>query len=238
MYAFEGRYTAFRDRTHGRPVPDDVPATRFVAFLQNHDQVGNRPAGDRIGHLVAPDAVMAGLAVVLLGPFVPLLFMGEEWSASSPFQYFTDHQDPKLAEAVRAGRRAEFGHLVRDPSLVPDPQDPATFARSRLDWAELDGEPHRRVLDWTRRLIAYRSSRPELRSGVRPDVRYDETACWLTFARGGVTVAVNLSADAHRVPIATGDGRGLDLRSSDEVVVTDDGVALPPWGVAVLRDRS
>ena len=233
VFVFDGRYSPFRDRRHGRAVPPDVPATRFVTFLQNHDQVGNRLHGERLGHLVSPEAAMAGAAVVLLGPFVPLLFMGEEWSASAPFRYFTDHADARLADAVREGRRREFGLAVGDPEAVPDPQDVATFAASRLDWTELDREPHARVLRWYRELVAYRHAHPELTNGERPDVRFDAAACWLAFERAGITVAVNLSPEAHRVPLPA-DG-WLELASGEDVTLGDRQVALPAWGVGVVR---
>ena len=107
-----------------------------VAFLQNHDQVGNRATGERIGHLVTIERLKIAAALADDAPFVPMLFQGEEWNASTPFQYFTDHQDSQLAESVRKGRRAEFAHFVANASEIPDPQASQTFQRSKLDWDE------------------------------------------------------------------------------------------------------
>ncbi len=172
VFVYDGRYSAFRGRSHGRPV-GALPATRFVGYLQNHDQVGNRALGERISQLVPPEAVRAAAAIVLLGPFVPLLFAGEEWAASSPFLYFTDHGDENLAAAVREGRRREFAELHRDGIEVPDPQaarDVRTI-EARLERADA----------YTVRIDArlvpvahrFRASHPDLSDGTRPEVTAD-----------------------------------------------------------------
>jgi maltooligosyltrehalose trehalohydrolase len=173
VYVFDGRYSPFRDRRHGRRVDDDVPMNRFVAFLQNHDQAGNRPFGERSAHLVGEGALRVGAALVLLGPFVPLLFAGEEWGALTPFLYFTDHEDRALAEAVRRGRREEFAAFVPDAGEIPDPQDPLSLERSRLGWAEARASWHAGLLGWHRDLIAFRRAHPVLADGRRPVVRWD-----------------------------------------------------------------
>src|SRR6185437_237799 len=126
---------------------------RFFAYLQNHDQVGNRAKGERSYSLMSEGQLMIGAALVLTAPFVPLLFQREEWGAPTPFLYFTGHPDPELGRAVSEGRRREFAAFGWDPAEVPDPQDPMTFARSKLDWREVAGEPHARVLRWHRDLI-------------------------------------------------------------------------------------
>src|SRR6202043_1232002 len=117
-------------------------------------------------------------ALVLLGPFVPVLFAGEEWAATTPFQYFTDHSDPELGRAVSEGRRREFATFGFAAADVPDPQDPATFERSRLRWDEPAREPHASMLGWHRRLIALRAAIPSLRDGDRSvlTVEHDEDA--------------------------------------------------------------
>jgi maltooligosyltrehalose trehalohydrolase len=237
VYVFAGRYSPFRDRRHGRPA-DGIPATRFVGFLSNHDQVGNRAFGERLGHLVPPEAAMLGAAVVLLSPFVPLLFAGEEWAASTPFLYFTDHEDEELAEAVRRGRREEFAAFVPDSGEIPDPQDAGTLERSRLRWNEPDDDDHRRVLDWYRRLIAYRRDHPELRDGSRAMVRFDDTACWLTADRNGITLAINATPEPRTVPLDRPSGWRVALASPDGWRLDGPELRLPAWGVAVLeRDR-
>jgi maltooligosyltrehalose trehalohydrolase len=133
-----------------------VPPHRYVGFAQNHDQVGNRARGDRSSHLLSVDGLKVLAASVLLSPLVPLLFQGEEWGASTPFLYFTDHDDPGLAQAVSEGRRREFAAFGWKPEEVPDPQNPATFEASRLDWSELDKPPHAELLAWHRELLRLR----------------------------------------------------------------------------------
>jgi maltooligosyltrehalose trehalohydrolase len=234
VFVYDGRYSAFRDRTHGRPV-GDLPATRFVGFLQNHDQVGNRALGERISHLVPPEAVRVGAALVLLGPFVPLLFAGEEWAADTPFQYFTDHEDAALGAAIREGRRREFPAFVSDGREVPDPQAPETFARSRLDWSERAREPHASMLDWYRRLIAFRAAHPELRDGSRPTVEVDADARWLLFERGSLRVVANLGPQPRLVGL---DGAGpwwIALASSDAAEIRAGAIRLPGWSLVVVE---
>jgi maltooligosyltrehalose trehalohydrolase len=204
-YVYAGEHSTFRNRRHGRP-PGPVPGWRFLGYLQNHDQVGNRAQGERSSHLMSTERLRAGAALVLTAPFVPMLFQGEEWGATTPFLYFTDHRDPELARAVSEGRRREFASFGWSPDDVPDPQDPATFERSRLDWSERDRAPHAELLAWHRHLIALRRSRPELRDGrmdaVAVDV--DEEAGAITVRRGRVTVAVALGEGGGSVAVSAG----------------------------------
>jgi maltooligosyltrehalose trehalohydrolase len=234
VFVYDGRYSAFRGRTHGRAV-GALPSTRFVGFLQNHDQVGNRALGDRIGSLVPPEAVKAGAALVLLGPFVPLLFAGEEWGASSPFQYFTDHQDPALGAAVRDGRRQEFPDFQRDGIGVPDPQAAETFERSRLDWAERAREPHASTLSWYRELIAYRAAHPPLHDGTRPAVALDASEGWITVARGPAQLVANLGPPERAVPLEGSGPWRVRLASAAGVSITGAAVRLPGWSAAVIE---
>ena len=176
-----------------------------------------------------------GAALVLLAPFVPMLFMGEEWGASTPFQYFTDHQDPDLGRAVSEGRRGEFSSFGWDPADVPDPQDRATFERSKLDWAELDKEPHAELLAWHQTLIGLRRQHPEFADGDRDQVRvrFDEDARWLVLERGPSAVAVNLAG--HSQPVIVGDQREHILAASEPGVTVAGGVIqLPPDSVAIV----
>ncbi len=230
-FVYAGRPSRFRGRVHGRP-PTGLSGHRFLGYLQTHDQVGNRARGERIGHLVSPGRQKAGAALVLTSPFVPMLFQGEEWAASSPFQYFTDHPDPTLAAAVREGRRREFAAFGWEPEEVPDPQDPATFLRSKLDWDERERGPHREMLAWYGDLIALRRATPALLDGRREAVeaRVDEEAGTLVVDRGPVTVAVNLGSDVRRVDA----GGRVALASHDGVGREGRGLRLPPDAVAVL----
>jgi maltooligosyltrehalose trehalohydrolase len=235
-WVYDGRYSPHRDRVHGR-LPLGLHGSQFVVSAQNHDQVGNRAAGDRLGRLVGPGRLKAAAALLLTGPFVPLLFQGEEWGASTPFAYFTDHDDPALARAVSEGRRREFAAFGWRPEDVPDPQDPATFAASVLRWDEVDAPVHADLLAWYRELIALRRSRPGLGVGTLDDtdVSFDEDAGWLVARRvaAGVAVAVNLGPDPQEVPV---EGAGdVLLSSSPAATRTAAGVALPPDGVAVVE---
>jgi maltooligosyltrehalose trehalohydrolase len=135
--------------------PAGVSLERFVFFIQNHDQVGNRALGDRLSQALEPAAYRAASVLLLLLPETPLLFMGQEWAASSPFQYFTDH-NAELGKLVTEGRRREFARFRAFAEEVPDPQDPRTFLRSKLDWDESEREPHASVLRLYRRLLQLR----------------------------------------------------------------------------------
>ncbi|MFJ8955643.1 malto-oligosyltrehalose trehalohydrolase [Streptomyces sp. NPDC102381] len=200
----DGTYSTFRGRRHGRPLDrTTAPAHRLLAYTQTHDQIGNRAQGDRLAALVSPGLLACAATLVLTGPFTPMLFMGEEWAASTPWQYFTDHTDAALAEAVRKGRRREFAAHGWAEEDIPDPQDPATRERSCLNWEERETGHHARVLTWYRELIALRRARPDLRD---PDlaavkVAYDEQARWIAYRRGDLRVAVNLSDVPVSIPL-------------------------------------
>src|SRR5581483_3335682 len=160
-YVYDGAHSRYRGRRHGESAAG-LPGRRFVVYAQNHDQVGNRMLGERLGQLAGLEAAKLALGSVLMAPFVPLLFMGEEQAASTPFQYFTSHTDPELGEAVRRGRAAEFAGFGWNAE-TPDPQDESTFARSRLDWEERGRPPHSQVLDLCRELLSLRRALPPLR---------------------------------------------------------------------------
>ncbi len=149
-YVYAGRHSSFRQRRHGRP-PSGLSGSSFVAYLQNHDQLGNRARGDRICQLVSLDKSKIGAALVLLSPFVPLLFQGEEWAATTPFQYFVDFtKEPELGRSIRDGRRAEFAYFGWKPEDVPDPLSTSTFERSKLNWSDLIDPAHAGMVRGTR----------------------------------------------------------------------------------------
>jgi maltooligosyltrehalose trehalohydrolase len=245
VFVYSGRYSEHRQRRHGRAVTGSS-GSQFVGFLQNHDQVGNRAQGERTSAILSPGRARIGAALVLTAPFVPMLFQGEEWGATTPFQYFTDHVDPELARLVSEGRRREFAAFGWSPDDVPDPQDPATFERSRLDWAEVDKAPHAAMLDWHRRLVRLRRRLPGLTDGRLEDVRcdYDEGASWFTMTRPGVTVVVNMARFGQTVPVRGPGGAYLEgttpatvLLASEEGVRRDPtggGLRLPAESVAIL----
>ena len=237
-WVYRGQYSRHRGRRHGRP-PTGLTGHQLVACLQNHDQVGNRARGERLSHLVSPARLRIGAALLLTAPFVPLLFQGEEWGAATPFQYFTDHEDPALADAIRQGRRREFAAFGWDPAAIPDPQDPGTFQRSTLDWSELEREPHASLLDWHRRVVRLRQSQPALTDGrlTEVGVAFDETARWLVVQRGPIVVAANLGSAGRRVPLTSAEARELLLASACGIGLDSDGIWLPPDSVAIVASR-
>jgi maltooligosyltrehalose trehalohydrolase len=235
-YVYAGQYSAFRKRRHGRPA-HGLSGRRFLGYLQNHDQVGNRAAGERSSALISHDLLKVGAALVLTSPFVPMLFMGEEWGASTPFLYFTAHADPELGRAVSEGRRREFAAFGWRPEDVPDPQAVSSFERTKLVWDELDDQPHADLLDWHRVLLRLRASTPELTDG-RLDLvrtRYDEDARWLVVERSPITVAANFSSSPVRIPL---DDRPLDLLLASGKVELDDSITLEAESVALLAGRT
>jgi malto-oligosyltrehalose trehalohydrolase len=160
-FAYQGEPSVFRGNLPRGEPSAQLPATAFIGFLQNHDQIGNRPHGTRLSARIGDQTLHAGITIVLLAPQIPLLFMGEEWASVRPFAFFCDFE-PGLAEAVRDGRRREFAHLAEfreaaSNQQLPDPLSPATFNMSRLDWDELRGERHRRWLERYRRLLRIRA---------------------------------------------------------------------------------
>ncbi len=240
VFYHDGIWSAFRGRTHGRNVDVfRVPAHRFLGYLQNHDQIGNRPTGDRISATLSPDLIKVAAGLVLTGPYTPMLFMGEEWGADTPWQYFTDHIEPWLAEAVAEGRKNEFAGYGWGSAEVPNPQDEATFLRSKLDWAQRDRQPHFGVHAWYRELIALRRARPELTDPRLERVRadFDEQARWLLVRRGRLRIAANLGTGTVRLPLGQ-PGMGLLAASSPEVAIETDDVTMPPATFAVIETRA
>ena len=236
-YLHRGHRSTHRRRRHGRSLRPETPLDRMVVASQNHDQIGNRAVGERLEHLAGPARARVAAATVLLAPAVPMLFQGEEWAASTPFQYFTDHPDPDLAEAVRTGRRAEFAAFDWAPEDVPDPQAEATFCASVLRWEEVEGEAHAAMLDWYRRLLDLRATIPDLRDSRQHRARasWDDDARWVRLDRGEVTIVLCLDAPGP-VEVEVADATEVLLGSDDVAHDTGRGVVrLPPWSVAVLR---
>ncbi len=207
-WLFTGQPCAPGGKPRGKPAPE-LPAQAFVYCIQNHDQVGNRPLGDRLAHAISEDAFCAASTLLLYLPMTPLLFMGQEWAASTPFQFFTDH-DEALGPLISEGRRQEFKHFTGFSSpdrrdAIPDPQALETFTRSRLRWSERDEPRHARVLAVHRTLLALRRQDPVLREAGRGDLHLEGRDPLLvvrcTTARGQRLLALNLS----RAPVAAAD---------------------------------
>ncbi len=229
----DGTHSSFRGRDHGVPIDTAaMPTWRLVVCSQNHDQIGNRAIGDRITEALDDHQLACAALLTLAGPFTPMLFQGEEWAASTPFQFFTSHPEPDLGRATAEGRIAEFERMGWDPAVVPDPQDPATYQRSNLDWSELEGGRHARMLGTYRRLAHLRRTVPALTDPAfaSVDCTVDEAAGIFRMRRGDVEVVVNFSetavlldTEATELLFATGD----DVR-------LEGGLALPPHAGALV----
>jgi maltooligosyltrehalose trehalohydrolase len=232
-FVYAGNPSDHRERRHGRPLPADVPGWRFVVAAQNHDQIGNRAAGERLSHLVSLGRLKIAGAILLTSPFVPMLFQGQEWGATTPFQYFTAHEDEALGRQVSEGRRREFAKFGWDPASIPDPQAVSTYERSRLRWDEISRAPHLDVLDWYRALIDLRRRTPALRDGNSAlcDVSCDDEAQWILVRRGRIAVACNLSAEPRTIALG---GSLTVLLASEPGIAVSDGVCLPPDSAAVV----
>jgi 1,4-alpha-glucan branching enzyme len=240
VFYHDGIWSAFRGRRHGRQVDVfRVPAHRFLGYLQDHDQVGNRATGDRIAASVSPELLKVAAGLVLTSPYTPMLFMGEEWGADTPWQYFTDHIEPWLAQAVAEGRKAEFAGYGWDAADVPDPQDEATFLRSKLDWEQRHRDPYLGLHAWYKEMIALRRARPELTDPRldRVQADFDEDARWLLVRRGRLRVVANLGSKAVRLPLGQ-RGTGVLAASSPEVAIKQDTVTMPPATFAVIETRT
>ena len=213
-FVHAGTYSSFRGRTHGRPVDRHrTYGYRFVGFLQDHDQIGNRARGDRLSATVPHDLLRIGAVLLFSSPYTPMIFMGEEWAAGTPWQFFTSHPEPELAAAVGEGRKAEFARHGWPVDDIPEPQDPATFQRSKLDWDELDVDAHGTMLGFYRELIALRKAKPDLSDPRLDRVEVTHGPEHVVIRRGSCTIAVNLGpstlsidVEAEQLLLATGDG--------------------------------
>ena len=225
-FVHDGRYSTFRKRRFGAPAADRAPA-QFVVFDQNHDQVGNRAFGDR---MPAPARPLAAFCT-LLSPFTPMLFMGEEYGEPAPFQFFSDHIDEEIATATRDGRRREFAAFAEFAGeAVPDPQDPATFERSKLT-RERDED----VAQLFATLLRVRRDLPD--DEVVTD--HDEPARWLTVDRGPFRLACNFADAPRALPAGTGHSEVVLTASPYGEAARIDGddgtVTLPALSGALLR---
>ncbi len=232
-FVYDGEFSEFRNRVHGRPV-HDLPGWHFCGYSQNHDQVGNRAKGERLVALTDASRAKIAAALTLLSPFLPMLFQGEEWAASTPFQYFTDHEDKELGRLVSEGRKKEFEAFGWDPDDIPDPQDAGTFEASKLKWEELQQPEHADMLRWYKQLIALRRSRRDLSDGVlaQVDVDFDEEDRWFTMQRGGIVLVFTLDEEGYSAGLE--ENVKLLLASEPGVTLDEGQLILPGVGVAIL----
>jgi malto-oligosyltrehalose trehalohydrolase len=238
-FVFQGEASVHRDGAPRGERTRDLPHSAFVAFLQNHDQVGNRAFGERLAQLVRPELLRAAASILLLSPQIPLLFMGEEWASSKPFQFFCDF-DGELAQAVREGRRREFAKFpaFAEPEVrgrIPDPNNVATFARSRLDWSEAEQDMHADHLQFCRELLAVRRDAitPRLDRAQVRNAKFETSegllrVSWRLTDDTTLSLVANLRADSSSVPLTAPSGRMLH---STHPHVADD-AAKPGWFAA------
>jgi maltooligosyltrehalose trehalohydrolase len=246
-FAYQGDPSPHKDGVIRGEPSGHLPPTAFVSFLQNHDQVGNRAFGERLSQLIPSERLALAQATFLLSPHIPLIFMGEEWAASAPFQFFVDFEnDPDLAKAVRDGRRGEFKRFkaFADPEMsqrVPDPTDRATFERSKIDWSEVERSPHRDVLMQTRHLLELRRTEivPLLKSGYhgsRYTISAEQTldVIW-TFAEETLRLRANFGSTT--VTESAEPGMRV-LWSSPAIVSSGQSLQLSPWTATITKGKS
>ena len=229
----DGTFSSFRERDHGAAVDtENMPAWRLVVANQNHDQIGNRAIGDRLSASLDHGQLAIAAVLTLAGPFTPMLFMGEEWGASTPWQFFTSHPEPELGLATAEGRIREFEKMGWDSAVVPDPQAPSTFANSKLDWSELQSGDHARLLAVYRALARLRAEHPEFTDPrfTQLDVEFDEDARWFVLHRGGPRIVINFSASEQELPHS---GRVL-LATDAATALTPTGIWLPGHSAVIL----
>lgn len=232
-YFHAGTYSSFRGRRHGRPLDTArIPATRLLAYTCTHDQVGNRATGDRPSQNLDDGQLAIKAALALGSPYTALLFMGEEWGSTRPFQFFTSHTEPDLARATAEGRKAEFAAHGWDADEIPDPQDPHTFLNSTLDWAEADRGVHARLLEFYRELIRLRRTEPDLADPWLDHlvIDIDEDQRWIVLRRGRVAIACNVGEAEASVPAA-----GAELLSWGGPDVGAETTRMPSHSVVILR---
>ena len=233
-FVYDGIFSLYRNRIHGKP-PAGICQNKFVGFIQNHDQVGNRAIGDRLLEIVGLERAKIAAAIVVFSPFVPLLFQGEEWAASSPFQYFADHDDAEMARAVSEGRRQEFEAFGWQPHSIPDPVAISTFENSKLDWDEIGHGYHAEMLSWYHALIALRRAEPSLQDSRQGQthVTYDEDDRVLRIVRGGITLLCNVGSVKQVIPAFS--RRTVLLASNARISISDREIALPADSAVFLR---
>src|SRR5580692_8747299 len=236
-FVYDGIYSGYRRRIHGRPA-GELSQHRFLGYIETHDQVGNRALGDRISHIAGLERTKIAAAIVLLSPFVPMLFQGEEWAPSSPFLYFADHQDCELARLVSEGRKREFSAFGWAPEMIPDPENSETYEASKLKWNEVNQPEHAQILEWYRALIRLRRTTPSLNRGDHGNIRvmFDEEAGWLRMERGTISVFSNLGAAEKTFEVP--QSSILELASHNTIRIVENTISLPRDSVAVLSGRA
>ncbi|MGA4669221.1 malto-oligosyltrehalose trehalohydrolase [Propionibacteriaceae bacterium Y1923] len=232
----DGTTSSFRGRRHGRQLDrPTTPTWRLVVASDNHDQIGNRADGSRLSSQVSRRQLAIAAVMTLLSGPTPMVFQGEEWGADTPFAFFSSHPEPDLAAAVTAGRLEEFAKMDWDPASVLDPQDPATFEASKLDWSELDREPFAELRETYRRLVELRRSHPDFTDPRfnSVSVRIEADQHWMLIERGEeMLIVVNFGADEAVVEL---EDSSAVLFSTGEVALDERSLRLGEHATAVLQ---
>ena len=234
-FVYDGQYSPFRKRRHGRP-PFGLSAHHFVHFDQNHDQVGNRARGERLEHLVGLDAAKVSVGLLLSAPYIPMLFMGEEWATSSPFMFFADHEDEELRKQVAEGRKREFAAFGFNGD-VPNPEDRATFEQSKLNWEEQGEGKHAEMLAWIKAIIKMRRNHISMNDGDTHHLSVDtnEEHKTLVMERDEARIVVNFGDQPYTFSLLIGER--LELISREGLQVVNNCIELPPMTLAVLMSN-
>jgi len=235
-YVYDGQYSSYRKRKHGRLV-EGLSAHHFVHFDQNHDQVGNRALGERLEHLCGMDVAKVSIGLVLMAPYVPMLFMGEEFAASTPFLYFADHDEDEMRRLVVEGRKRDFA-LFGFGDDVPNPAEMETFEQSKLKWDEINEGKHAEMLGWVKALIKLRRSTVALNDGSMQHlmVSSDERKQTLALQRDEVRIVLNLGVESYGFELL--EGEELRLVSREGLGVRDNTMELPGMTLAVLMSTT
>ncbi|HEX4155372.1 MAG TPA: malto-oligosyltrehalose trehalohydrolase [Acidobacteriaceae bacterium] len=237
VFVYDGIYSGYRHHSHGRPV-NGLSAHHFVGYIQNHDQVGNRAAGERLEHLVGMEGAKVAVGIVLTAPFLPMLFMGEEFASSSPFLFFADHEEEEMRRLVSEGRKRDFAAFGWDDSQIPDPEKVETFERSKLDWNQVAKGKHAEMLAWVKQLIALRRNTVDLNDGdlghVEVECREDDKS--LMMRRGSVRVLANLGDPPVMMKVLKGES--IRLSSREGIAISGNEIALPGLSLVVMMAAS
>ena len=236
-FVYDGCYSNFRQRNHGSRTYG-LKGRQLLAYSQTHDQVGNRARGERLSQLLNADQLKIAAALVLTSPFVPMIFQGEEWAASSPFLYFTDHQEPALAKAVKEGRQREFAAFGWSPQQVPDPQAFTSFECSKLQWQECTEPQHASMRDWYKAIIKLRRSHPSLQNDALEGVQveYSEDQKWLKVLRGMMAMFYNFSDRTQQIECGQCLTMNILLKSHPNIRLQGESITLPAMSTAILSD--
>ena len=250
-YVYDGTFSEHRKKNFG--MKTENPGEQFVVFSQNHDQVGNRMLGERTSQLVSFEMLKLLAGAVLVSPYLPMLFMGEEYGEKNPFQYFVSHTDPELAEAVRKGRKKEFEAFHMDGE-APDPVSEHTFERSRLQWELIDQEPHKTILDFYKELIAMRKMQQPLCVLNRKEVSVEhntearvivlrrqhqlqDVICLMNFSIHEQAVEVPEYAPLWYKLLGSSDLQWRGLRNMPAQVQGELALTLPPESITLYSNK-